>query len=56
MGLGDHLGRRLYNAASYEHELGSEVLTSPPFTNILPSTLRIQEHLAHFREHFAHSN
>jgi len=26
-----------YQAASYEHELGSEVLTSLPFTNILLS-------------------
>jgi len=30
-----------YQAASYEHELGSEVLTSLPFTNILLSMSRI---------------
>jgi hypothetical protein len=30
-----------YQAASHEHELGSEVLTSLPFTNILLSMPRI---------------
>ncbi len=45
-----------YQAASYEHELGSEVPTRLPFTNILLSMSRIYEHLAHFREHFAHAN
>ena len=45
-----------YQAASYEHELGSEVPTRLPFTNILLSMSRIYERLAHFREHFAHLN
>jgi hypothetical protein len=43
-----------YQAASYEHEIGSEVPTRLPFTNILLSMSRIYEHLAHFRKHFAH--
>jgi hypothetical protein len=37
-----------YQAASYEHELGSEVPTRLPFTNILLSTSRIYEHLRVF--------
>src|SRR5450759_3126736 len=45
-----------YQAASYEHEIGSEVPTRLPFTNILLSMSRIYEHLAHFREHFARAN
>jgi hypothetical protein len=45
-----------YQAASYEHELGSEAPTRPLFTNILLSALRIYEHFAHFSEHFAHLN
>jgi hypothetical protein len=45
-----------YQAASYEHELGSELRTRLPFTTILLSISRIQEHLANFREHFAHLN
>ena len=43
-----------YQAASYEHELGSEVPTRLPFTKIALSTSRIYQHPAHFREHFAH--
>ena len=45
-----------YQAASCEHELRSEVPTRLPFTNILLSPSPIQEHLVHFREHFAHLN
>jgi hypothetical protein len=45
-----------YQADSNEHELGSEVPTRLPFTNILLSMSRIQEHFAHFREHCAHAN
>ncbi|MGZ6515271.1 MAG: hypothetical protein ACXVD8_10180, partial [Actinomycetota bacterium] len=45
-----------YQAASYEHELGSEVPTNLPFTTSLLSISRILEHPAHFREHFAHAN
>jgi hypothetical protein len=45
-----------YQAASCEHESGSEVPTRLPFTNILLSMSRIYEHLANFREHFAHLN
>src|SRR6266404_1692659 len=45
-----------YQAASYEHELGSEVPTRLPFTNILLSFSRIHEHSARLREHFAHLN
>jgi hypothetical protein len=45
-----------YQAASYEHESGSEVPTRLPFTNILLSMSHIYEHLAHFREQFAHLN
>jgi hypothetical protein len=45
-----------YQAPSYERELGSEVPTRLPFTNILLSLSCICEHLAHFREHFAHLN
>src|ERR1700719_2262611 len=51
-----NLGPHAYQAASYEHELGSEVPTRLPFTNILLSMSRIYEHLAHFRAHFAHLN
>jgi len=43
-------------AASYEHDLGSEVPTRLPFTNILLSISRIQQHLARFRERFAYLN
>jgi hypothetical protein len=45
-----------YQAASYEHEIGSEVPTRLPFTNILLSISRIYEHLAHLGEHFAHAD
>jgi hypothetical protein len=45
-----------YQAASHEHELGSEVLTNPRVPNILLSMSRFCEHLAHFREHFARLN
>src|ERR1700694_1605551 len=45
-----------YQAASYEHEIGSEVPTRLPFTNILLSFSRIHEHSARLREHFAHLN
>ncbi len=36
-----NLGPHAYQAASYEHELGSEVPTRLPFTNILLSMSRI---------------
>ena len=45
-----------YQAASYEHELGSEVPTRLPFTNILLSFSRIHEDSARLREHFARLN
>ena len=45
-----------YQAASYEHEIGSEVPTRLPFTNILLSMSRIHEHSARLREHFARLN
>ncbi|HEX7423239.1 MAG TPA: hypothetical protein VF311_05035, partial [Terriglobales bacterium] len=45
-----------YQAVSYEYELGSEVPTRLPFTNILLSFSRIHEHSARLREHFARLN
>jgi hypothetical protein len=52
----EELPPHAYQAASHEHEIGFEVPTRLPFTNILLSTSRIYEHLAHFHEHFAHLN
>jgi hypothetical protein len=55
MGLGrvETTDLTLIRAASYEHELGSEVPTRLPITNILLSFSRIREHSAPLREHFA---
>ena len=45
-----------YRAASYEHELGSEVLTRLPFTNFLLSISRIQMNLQTEDEEFARAD
>jgi len=51
-----NLGPHAYQAASYEHEFGPDVLTSPLFTNVLRIMSRIWEHLAHFRQHLPRAN
>ena len=45
-----------YRAGLSERELGSEVPTRLPFTNILLSISRIYEHPAHLRERFSRLN
>jgi hypothetical protein len=45
-----------YQAASYEHELSSEVPTRLPFPNILLSISAFTNMLRTFHEHFVHLN